>query len=42
MILIEILTRDISFKFGGTRSMILIEILTRDISFKFGGTRSNI
>ena len=25
MILIEILTRDISFKFGGTRSMILIE-----------------
>ena len=37
MILIEILTRDISFKFGGTRSMILIEILTRNISFKFGG-----
>ena len=37
MILIEILTRDISFRFGGTRSMILIEILTRDISFKFGG-----
>ena len=42
MILIEILTRNISFKFGGTRSMILIEILTRDISFKFGGTRSMI
>ena len=37
MILIEILTRDISFRFGGTRSMILLEILTRDISFKFGG-----
>ena len=37
MILIEILTRDISFRFGGTRSMILIEILTRDTSFSFGG-----
>ena len=37
MILIEILTRDISFKFGGTRSIILIELLNRDISFRFEG-----
>ena len=36
MILMELLTTNISFKFGGTRSMILLEILTRDISFKFG------
>ena len=37
MILMELLTRNISFKFGGTRSMILIEILTRYISFRFEG-----
>ena len=36
MVLIEILTRDINFRFGGTRSMVLIEILTRDISFRLG------
>ena len=36
MVLIEILTRDINFRLGGTRSMVLIEILTRDISFRLG------
>ena len=38
----ELLTRDISVRFGGTRSMILIEILTRDINIRFGGTGSMI